>query len=158
MTRQEEVAAGLQTLTEIFRKSDLNIRETKRPWKDREATYLVFGKNDKNTDIALSDDFLSDLPNTREHKAAAEAYARSVVGRTGCGSPEEYYCRSGTPIRLEITWPIRSDVTTDMRFVSWLIIRVTNMLNEATAPCSIKMAAMEFPPTPAFERVEQPGS
>jgi|HubBroStandDraft_5_1064220.scaffolds.fasta_scaffold318497_2 hypothetical protein len=43
MTRQEEVAAGLQTLTEIFKKSGLNIRETKRPWPDRDATYLVFG-------------------------------------------------------------------------------------------------------------------
>ena len=41
MTRQEEVAAGLQTLTEIFKKSGLNIRETKRPWPDRDATYLV---------------------------------------------------------------------------------------------------------------------
>lgn len=155
MTRQEEVAAGLQLLSEILNKEGVSIRESRRPWRDRAATYLVVGTDDSSTDIVLTDEFLSDLPATREHKSAAEAYAQAVAGRTKHGSAEAFYCRSGIPITLETHWPIHTSATTDGGLVSWLMVTATSGIDETEAICSLQFHAFEYPTPSPFQRMEQ---
>src|ERR1700728_2310497 len=115
MTRQEEMATGLQLLTQIFNRVGLKIKESKRPWPDRDAVYVVFGNDDRSTDIVLTGDFLADLPGSRDHKMGAESYAQTIAGRIKCGSADAFFCRSGIPVELEISWPIHTSATSDRR-------------------------------------------
>jgi diguanylate cyclase (GGDEF)-like protein len=155
MTRREEVAAGLQLLEQIFSKAGISIRESRRPWHDRTATYIVVGAGDSSTDIVLTDDFLSDLPATREHKSAAESYAQAVAGRIKHGSAQAFYCRSGIPITLETHWPIHTSATTDRGLVSWLMVTATNGLDETEAMCSLQFHAFEYPRPSPFQQMKQ---
>lgn len=152
---QEEMAKGLRLLSEIFGKSGLQISVSKRPWADCSATYLALGNGERSTDIVLTDEFLSDLPGTHEHRSAAESYAQAVAGRIRHGSADAFYCRSGVPIELHISWPIHTSATMDRGLVSWLIITATNKLDETEAICSLQMNVYEFPRLSPFQQAEQ---
>src|SRR5215813_13818861 len=77
---------------------------------DRAATYLAIGSPERSTDVVISDEFLDDLPNTREYQTLVDSYACAVAGRIECDSPEIFYCRSGIPIRVSFRWPIQRGV------------------------------------------------
>ena len=75
------------------------------PLNDSRTFHLVFEAGSKTTDIALSSEFLSDLPNMGEYQTAAQTYLSSLEKRMGNFSPSYYYCKSGTPLSIEIEWP-----------------------------------------------------
>lgn len=158
MTSREEAAAGLNLFGTILARSGLKIRESKRPWPDRMATYVLIGNHDLNsgpgTDLVIPDEFLSDLPKAKEHKEAAEVYAQALSSRMKCGTEEQYFCRSGVPISLEVHWPINVGFTPDRRPVSWLTFKATNLLDDTVAHCSFQMAALSYPRTSEFSRLE----
>ena len=155
MSTREEAAAGFQLLTDILKNAGLRLRKSSRPWQDPTLTYMEFGTDDRNTDIALSDDVLSDLPNTRERRTEAESYAAAIAGRIKCGSPSAFYCRSCIPIDLQIYWPIKTSIDYEQRLVSWLMVTATNELAGTIAMCSLKFGAFEFPSPSPFHRAEQ---
>ena len=154
MSTREEAAAGFRVLTEDLNKAGLRLRNSNRPWQDLTATYVEFGTDDRSTNIVLSDEFLSDLPNTREHRAEAESYAATIAGRIKCGPPNAFYCRSGIPIDIQIHWPIRTGFTPDRQLDSWLMVTITNELDGTIAICSLHFSTFEYPNPSLFQRME----
>jgi diguanylate cyclase (GGDEF)-like protein len=159
MTSREEAAAGLNLFGTILAKFGLKIRESKRPWPDRMATYVLIGNHDLNpgpgTDLVFPDEFLSDLTNTKDHKEAAESYAQALSSRMRCGIENQYFCKSGVPVGLEIHWPIKSAFTHDMRHVAWLMVAATNELAGTSAMCALQFNTFEFPSPSPLQRAEQ---
>lgn len=125
MAQIAELEAGISYLKGRFARAELEILESNRHWPERRVTYVVVGKADRRTDIVLSDEFLSDLPNTPEYQTAAESYAKAVAGRVKCGNPETFYCYSGVSVNIEFQWPVNSALV-GAGFSSWLKVNVTD--------------------------------
>ena len=105
VTMQEKVDAGLKLLSQLLQETrTLELREN-RPLRDRFAQYLVIGAGDKQTDIVLTHEFLSDLPNTPDCRSSAKTYIRVLAKRMANPHPMDFYCKTGFPIRVEIEWP-----------------------------------------------------
>src|SRR5258708_3785020 len=123
--REEELKLGIADLTTRLAKSGLQIIEQNQPWRNRRSTYFEIGKPGRQTDIVLSDEFICDLPATKEYQEAVDFYATAVAGRVRCGSPNLFYCSSHLAINVSITWPIQAAVVENMHS-AWLLVNVTN--------------------------------
>lgn len=141
-----EVDAGLVVLRDLFTQNNFAILETSRPWQDREASYLRIGRLDDETDLALSDDFLSDLPNTGSHRASAKAYAEAVGGRLRVGNPNIFYCSSERVIEAKVTWPMQSGFY-ENRLISGLRVHIKDLVDETVARCSYVTNELSYSPS-----------
>jgi diguanylate cyclase (GGDEF)-like protein len=155
MSTREEASAGFQVLTDILKEAGLRLKKSSRPWKDLTLTHVELGTDDQSTDIVLSDEFLSGLPNRPEYHTEAESYAASIAGRIKCGPPNTFYCRSGIPTDLQIHWPIRESFTQEKGLVNWLMVAATNEIAGTSAMCSLQFGAFEYPSPSPFQRAEQ---
>jgi hypothetical protein len=144
----DDIASGIAELKSRFTSANLTILESKRPWPERAATYLAVGKIGLQTDIVISDSFLSQLPKTEEYQEEAKSYASAVMGRLAVGSPQTFYCRSGVPVEIEIHWPWESSIVGDS-LQSWLRVEVTNKVDGrshfAHCPRCLRPLTMQLP-------------
>jgi diguanylate cyclase (GGDEF)-like protein len=136
--REEEEQLGIAELTTRLAKSGLEIIEHNRPWPNRSSTYFEIGKPGRQTTVVLSDEFIRDLPGTREYQEALDSYAIAVAGRVRCGSPEIFYCSSHLAINVAIHWPIQQSVLNNMP-AAWLLIHVTNEVQGGIALCCLNV-------------------
>jgi diguanylate cyclase (GGDEF)-like protein len=136
--REEEQQRGIAELTNRLAKSGLQIIEHNRPWPNRRSTYFEIGKPGRQTDVVLSDEFICDLPGTREYQEAVDSYAIALAGRVRCGSPNVFYCRSHLAISVAIHWPIQPAVLNNMP-AAWLLIHVTNEVQGGVAMCCLNV-------------------
>jgi diguanylate cyclase (GGDEF)-like protein len=129
---------GLAHLVKSLKSAGLQILNQARPWPERRVTYFVIGKADRQTDIVLSDHFISDLPNTIAYHPSLDAYVAAVAGRIKYGSPETFYCRSGRTVRIEINWP--SETANYGGFLkTWLRIGITETEHSEVAKCGVQV-------------------
>jgi diguanylate cyclase (GGDEF)-like protein len=135
---QRETQLGLADLTKRFGNAGLQIIEQHRNTGLQRSTYFAVGTAERQTDITIYDNFLDDLPNTREYHAKVESYAAAAAGRIKCGSPEVFYCRSGIAIGVSIKWPILTAVS-NLGPESFIIMDVENQVGGQIAKCSMKI-------------------
>lgn len=135
---QDDQQHGIDELSNRLAKSGLDVAEQARPWPHFRSVYFEVGKTDRKTSIVLSDEFIRDLPATKEYQVAVDSYAASVVGRIRCGSPNLFYCRSHVAVSVSIKWPIRT-AQVGGTFSSWLLADVTNELKGGLAKCCINV-------------------
>ncbi len=138
MPETRETLAGRTVLAQRLGAAGLNISEHHRYPGLQRATYFAIGNDDFQTDISISDEFLSDLPNTTEHQAAVDSYAHAVAGRLKCGSPEVFYCQSGIAVRVSIQWPIQAAVANGV-LSTFILFDATNQLDGKIAKCSMEI-------------------
>jgi len=136
---RSQTQLGLADLKKRFSVAGLSIIKEQRNTGLQRSTYFALGTVERQTDITIFDTFLDDLPKTREYHAKVESYAAAVVGRMKCGSPEVFYCRTGTAIRVSILWPIHSGVSHSGAFVSVILMDVTNLVDGQMAKCSMDL-------------------
>jgi diguanylate cyclase (GGDEF)-like protein len=134
----QELEAGLSDLSARLARAKLKIVDNRRPWPDRTATYLVIGNGERNTSIVLTDEFLSDLPATREYQVAVDEYATTLGTRIRCGPANLFYCKSDATIRVEVEWPVRAAVVRS-RFQVDVLTNVTDARNETLARCAVAL-------------------
>jgi hypothetical protein len=79
--RDNELQAGVAELSSRLARVKLQIVKHRRPWHNRMAAYFAIGTLDHTTDVALSDEFIRDLPRTPEYQAAVDSYAAAVAPR-----------------------------------------------------------------------------
>src|SRR5260370_17286194 len=96
----------------------------------RRTINFAIGDTENQTDFTLSEEFLDDLPNTKEYQAMVDSYARAVAGRLKCGSPELFYCESGVGVQVSFEWPIHSGGIQDGVYKEVLLPVVTNPVDE----------------------------
>src|SRR5258708_21962554 len=135
---RNETQLGIVDLTKGLAAAGLAIVEQNK-MPGREATYFAIGNSKHQTDIAIPREFLDDLLNTKEHQAAVDSYAHAVAGRLKCGSPEVFYCQSGSAIRASFRWPIQTGVCPS-GFSSYVLMIVTKQQNAETANCASEIA------------------
>jgi diguanylate cyclase (GGDEF)-like protein len=135
MTERERVA-GIAVLNNRLHQSGIALVDQGRPWPHMRSTYFEIGKDGRNTDFVLSDDFLSDLPKTNDYDAAVESYALSVGGRLQVGSPNLFYCTSNRAVSMKIKWPIQGAVFQGTPH-AWLLFTVTDAENGSIARCCV---------------------
>ena len=135
--------AGLTELANRLAKVGLKILEHGRLRPHILATGITIGKPDQHTRIVLSDEFLSDLPNTREYQAAVDSYVSAVAGRIRCGSPYTFYCLSNRGVRVEIQWPIQAGLS-GSTFWSDMFVDVTDEATSLIAKCAVSLGRLRF--------------
>ncbi|HWZ98147.1 MAG TPA: GGDEF domain-containing protein [Candidatus Dormibacteraeota bacterium] len=109
------------------------------------STYFEVGDVESYTNIALSEEFLRDLPNTKEYQAMVDSYVRAVAGRLKCGSPELFYCESGVGVQVSFEWPIHSGGIQDGVYKAVLLTDVTNRVDGKIAKCSVEVGGGRMP-------------
>jgi len=137
--RADEMQSGYGELKRRLAEAGLEVLEQQRPWPNRMCTYFEIGKPDKSTDIAVPDEFVRDLPQTKEHQAAVDTYATAVGGRLRCGPPNQLYCACHKAVNFTIRWPIESAAVSG-KFSSWLLVHVTNQENGKLARCCVDIS------------------
>jgi len=135
---EDQQQRGIEELTNRLARGGLNVIEQARPWPHFRSVYFEIGKADRKTSIVLSDEFIRDLPATKEYQAAVDSYATALSGRIKCGSPDLFYCRSHVAISTNIKWPIQAAAVGNI-FSSWLLIHVTNELQGSIAKCCVNL-------------------
>jgi len=76
MAFSEQLAAGIDLVRkEIERHGSLRISETFK-FKDRRAHYFLVSSGAKQVDFVLAEEFLSDLPGTKEYQNFLEEYGQ----------------------------------------------------------------------------------
>jgi hypothetical protein len=105
-----------------------------------ENIYFAIGSATSHTDIVLSREFLDDLPNTKDHLAIVDSYARAVAGRLKCGSPEIFYCQSGVAVLISIRWPIQGGISNN-RIYTVVLMDVINQADGQIAKCSMEVGS-----------------
>ena len=141
MSIEQQVETGLALFKQILRSTGrLELKEARR-LTDRLAFYIVVGTGTKQSDIVLSYEFLSDLPNTVEYQTSAQAYARWTAKRMSNPHPMDYYCKIGVPIRLEIHWPFEA---VPQRAASFVHVSTHDLSKPSTvAICSVIMTQQQ---------------
>ncbi len=142
-TRERGLQSGLADLASRFAQAKLEIIDSQRPWPNRMATYLVIGKGERHTDIVLSDEFVSDLPGTREYQAAVDSYASTIAKRVRCGAPHVFHCQSQVPIHAEIIWPIERAIFPS-GYRPWLRVDATDLRDRTMARCAVALDPSPF--------------
>src|SRR5260370_40392239 len=104
----------------------------------RRTINFAIGDTENQTDFTLSEEFLDDLPNTKEYQAMVDSYARAVAGRLKCGSPELFYCQSGVAIQVSYHWPIQSGIHNN-ELKAFILMDVTNRADGKIAKCSVQI-------------------
>jgi diguanylate cyclase (GGDEF)-like protein len=135
-----ETQRGIDEMAKRLGTKGLRILEHNKYKGLQRAIYFAIGNDSDQTDIDISDAFLDDLPNTKEHQVAVDTYASAVAGRIKCGSPNVFYCRSGIAISVSLSWPLRSGRTADGDFLTVLLVRVRNQIDKRVANCSVEVA------------------
>jgi len=129
---------GIAELTNHLAKRGLEISKHYRPWPNLSTTYFEIGKPGRYTDVALSDEFIRDLPGTREYREAVDSYAIAVAGRIRCGAPDIFYCLSHAAINVTVNWPIQGAVLDNMPS-AWLLVDVTKVGQGRIAKCCLNV-------------------
>jgi diguanylate cyclase (GGDEF)-like protein len=135
---EDQQRRGIAELTSRLAKSGLNLIEQDRPWPNRRVTYFEVGRGDRQTSIVLSDEFVCDLPATKEYQDAIDPYATALSGRIRCGSPNLFYCRSHVAIDVSISWPMQSGFAGN-ELSSWLLADASNELRGSLAKCCVNI-------------------
>ncbi len=122
MPFQNEVAVGLEMITRfaIEQRCALTVRR----FDDRMAYYCKFSSGENSLDFTLSEEFLADLPGTPAHQRETREAFWAFAMRLGNVSPNDFYCKSGTPVSLEIYWPFNQHPSRD---VIWLKVNVKDL-------------------------------
>jgi hypothetical protein len=72
----------------------------------------------KTVNIAISDDFFDHLPSILDYKNAVDSYVRHLRMRIQNFSPYYFYCRSGLPIHIALSWPFAGWPDGDASFIN----------------------------------------
>jgi len=132
---RNETQLGIAELTKRFGAAGIRIIGQNRTPGLQRSTYFAIGSTEGQTDITISDTFLDDLPKTNDYQVAVDSYAFAVAGRLKCGSPEVFYCRSGTAIRVSILWPIQVAGYA----ATFILFDVINQVDGRIARCSMEV-------------------
>lgn len=135
---EEQQQLGIAELSARLAKCGLGIVEHD-PRPNRRSTYFEIGKPGRQSSVELSDEFMRDLPATREYQTTVDSYAAALAGRIRCGSPNVFYCLSDMVIKAEITWPIQPAHFNGV-FSAWLLVDVTNEAQGTLAKCCLDFA------------------
>lgn len=132
-----ETQLGIADFEKRLNAAGINIVQQHRNFK-RNSIYFALGDTRNQTDIVLSEEFLDDLPNTKEYQAMVDSYARAAAGRLKCGSPEIFYCQSGFAIQISFRWPIQSAIYNN-ELKTFLLVDVRNTVDGKVAKCSVML-------------------
>ncbi|MGB0046604.1 MAG: diguanylate cyclase, partial [Terriglobales bacterium] len=135
---EEQRQLGIAELGTRLAKCGLQIME-QYPRQYRRSTYFEIGKSGRQSSVELSDEFMRDLPATREYQDAVDAYAAALASRIRCGPPDVFYCLSDRAIKTEVRWPIEAAAFNGM-FQALLLVKVTDDMQGTLASCSVNVA------------------
>lgn len=143
MTHQEEVDKGIEILVSGAQSCGCTL--TYRRIGIREIYYFELRKGSNVVDFILSEEFLSDLPNTPGHKQHVTEALVGFSNRLRNRFATDFYSMSGTPFNLNILWPLNRHPSRD---VVWLHADVEDFRYPDFVA---KVAAVIFGGNEAFE-------
>lgn len=145
MSTDSEVAAGIQLLNELVRATgSLELREFRPLGGSRFAYSVTFVSKDsasKWTNLVLSNEFLSDLPNTVDFRLAAQIYVQRTARRMANPHPMAFYCKVGIPVRIETEWPFQP---VPQRAASFTHVSVHDLRTSQVAVVSLQMTYQQY--------------
>jgi class 3 adenylate cyclase len=111
-----ELARGLEIFGKSCHQAGLGLVPLKQESVSRGTILLVVGKavsvrgvnNPRTMTVALSHNFLSDLPGTREYQERLQEYLQTLSLRLENPKETAFMTLSGIPVSLEIQWPLRN--------------------------------------------------
>ncbi len=145
MATDTEVAAGIQLFTGFLRETGrLELIEARQVSGGRLLYVLTITSKQsttKRTTIALSEEFLSDLPNTPQFRRGAQLYAHRTARRMANPNPMDFYCKAGVPVRIEMEWPFDRSAPEP---ASYMHVSARDLRNSSIAVVSVTMTHQQY--------------
>jgi len=111
-----ELQAGIEHLRSILAGTHVRIEKI-TALQNREAHIFLFMRGENSHQIVISEEFLTDLPATKEYQQSAKEYFRDLENRLLSFSASDFYSLSGIPVRISIDWPFQAMPNRDASFV-----------------------------------------
>jgi hypothetical protein len=143
-TIRNETQFGIADFQKRLSAAGLGIIQQQGNFRHRNI-YFAIGGTENQTDVTLSEEFLDDLPNTKEYQSMVDSYARAIAGRLKCGSPQLFFCESGVGVQVSFQWPIHSGGIQDGVYKAVLLMDVANPVDGKTAKCSVEVGGGRVP-------------
>ena len=93
---------------------------------EKHSVFFEIGSPANNTDFMVGREFLEDLQNTKDYLKRLNEYISAVAGRHRCGSPEHFYCSSGTAIRVSVRRSIQSAIY-ENQVTTFILLTTTDL-------------------------------
>lgn len=135
-----EVQAGIEFLKTILSGTRVRI-ERITALQNREAHVFVFMRGENSHQIVISEEFLSDLPGTKEYQQSAKQYFRDLENRLQNLSASDFYSLAGIPVRISIDWPWEAMPNRDASFVHVYVHDLRN--SNSVAVVSVYMTGQQ---------------
>jgi len=113
---EREVQAGIELLKTILSGTRVRIEKI-TPLQNREAHVFLFTRGENSHQIVISEEFLSDLPGTKEYQRSAKEYFKDLENRLQNPSSSDFYSLGGSRIIITINWPFEAMPNRDTSFV-----------------------------------------
>jgi hypothetical protein len=124
MPHTEELATGIELVrARIERQGKLKVSQTYK-FPDRRVHYFLVTSDKKEVDFVLTEEFLTDLPGTRDYQEFLDEYGGALEHRFQQPDPLTFYCKSGTAFKLNIFWPVQQYVN---RAATYVIAQVEDL-------------------------------
>lgn len=105
MQSLDEIAEGIAFLQRCAAAAGVSL--SCRRMADRRVYYFEADFQGKQTDFALSAEFLMDLPAMSGHQRHVEEYLPAILTRLQNTSPNAYFSRNGVPLEVKLHWPFK---------------------------------------------------
>lgn len=139
---RNEAEAGLVALRKVLAGNERISLKQIQQFGSRAAFLVVVGTPSQDCAIQVSEEFLHDLPNSQDYLSATAAFFEAAGNRMRCGSPHEFYCLCGIPIRTEISWPLQRMQDRDATYVH---VDVHDLRSDsAVAKCSVVLSGQAW--------------
>jgi diguanylate cyclase (GGDEF)-like protein len=105
---------------------------------EKHSVFFEIGSPANNTNFMVRREFLEDLQNTKDYLRSLNEYVSAVAGRHKCGSPEHFYCSSGTAIRVSVRWPIEGAIY-ENQVTTFVLLTTTDLKTGRDSKNSINL-------------------
>ena len=122
MSHFDEVAAGLAILSGWAQEQGCTLSH--RSLGNRSIYLLNLKKESTDVEFTLSEEYLADLPGTKEYQRDSRTSFIQFAHRLRNPFPNDFYSRTGTPFSVEFRWPFNSHPSRD---VLWLPVTVSDL-------------------------------
>ena len=149
----DKIAEGLDYIRDIVRETGILEIAKIHHFGQLRPYYIVFEHDSKYIDLCLNRNYLMDLTHAAGFMRTLKGHIRTLEHRIKNENPYGFYCLSGIPCSIEITWPLEK---VQNAAASWCDIRATSSMNpEDTIPFALTITSQQFSFDLGKDAVEQ---
>lgn len=143
---EREIHAGLEYIRASLSRSGLELVEYNPI--DHFLNCIVIRGSGQTTDLVLSNNFICDLPATREYHGSLDSYVSALAARSRCGDPNIFYCAADVAVHIQVHWGSPTFLGDGHCSV---LVDVLDQVTQKVAYAAVSLRRMSYLPSTPFD-------